>query len=136
VSPLCARSRVVDFDFVEVKIANSLGQGALLPYLSLPPTFACPARLREPVQGAAQPKPNVRKSLDTTQMCERVWTHLGKKRDGVPDESYRERMVKDHPSSANQYSRLEETMGGKRGEEARHVALNYNFPFAPIASGY
>ena len=22
-------------------------------------------------------------------------------------------------------------MGGKRGEEARHVALNYNFPFAP-----
>jgi hypothetical protein len=40
------RSDLVDFDFVEVKIANSLGQGALLAHLSVPPTFACPARLQ------------------------------------------------------------------------------------------
>jgi hypothetical protein len=65
-------------------------------------------------------------------LCQPLETHfLGKKRSGVPDETRRQRILKDHPSSANLYSRLEETFGGKRGKMVRHAALNWNFPFAP-----
>ncbi len=65
-------------------------------------------------------------------LCQPLEAHfLGRRRDGVPDESFRQRMIKDHPVSADQHTRLEETMSGKRGDEAKHTALNYNFSFAP-----
>ncbi len=40
-------------------------------------------------------------------------------------------MIKDHPISADLHSRLEETIKGKRGQDAKHALLNCNFPFAP-----
>ena len=65
-------------------------------------------------------------------LCRPLEAHFfGKKQAGLLDKSFRQRMTKDHPVSANLYSRLEEIMGGKRGQEAKHTALNYNFPFAP-----
>jgi hypothetical protein len=65
-------------------------------------------------------------------LCQPLGTHfLGKKHPGVPDQSRRERMLRDHPASANLHSHLEDTMDGKRGKMLRHVALNWNFPFAP-----
>ena len=64
-------------------------------------------------------------------LCRPLDNHFfGKKRPGVPDESFRQRMVKDHPISANLHSRLEEVMSGKQGEQAKHAALNQNFQFA------
>lgn len=65
-------------------------------------------------------------------LCQPLETHfLGKKRKGTPDQSRRERMLKDHPVSSNLNSHLEEMMNGKWGKVLRHTALNCNFPFAP-----
>lgn len=65
-------------------------------------------------------------------LCQPLEAHfLGRSRDGVPDESVRERMIKDHPLSSNLYSKLEDAIAGKRGETLRRAALTWNFPFAP-----
>lgn len=67
-------------------------------------------------------------------LCQPLEAHfLGKKRQGTPDQSRRERMLKDHPVSARLGSRLEEIMEGRRGKELQRVALNCNFPFAVFA---
>lgn len=63
----------------------------------------------------------------------RLCQPLEAKREGVPDESIRQRMLKDHPSSARLGSHLEKIMEGKRGKELQHAALNFNFPFASFA---
>ena len=67
-------------------------------------------------------------------LCQPLESHfLGKKCPGVPDVSRRE-MLKDPASTnlqANLHSHLEEIIDGKRGKLLRHVALNWNFPFAP-----
>jgi HEPN domain-containing protein len=55
----------------------------------------------------------------------------GKMVAGVPDQTYRERMLKDDPVSRNLHSNLEKTINGERGKLLRRVALNWNFPFAP-----
>jgi HEPN domain-containing protein len=63
-------------------------------------------------------------------LCQPLEVHfLGKKYDGMPDQSKRERMLRDHPSSWNLSCKLEETIEGKRGEVLRHALLNLNFPF-------
>jgi hypothetical protein len=65
-------------------------------------------------------------------LCQPLEAHfLGEKRPGVPDQSRRQRMIQDHPSSANLHSKLEEIASGKRGEALQRVLLNWNFPFAP-----
>jgi hypothetical protein len=62
-------------------------------------------------------------------LCQPLEVHfLGEPRDGVPDQSKRQRM-KDHPTFWNLSCKLEETMDGKRGETLRHALLNWNFPF-------
>ncbi|KQY99994.1 hypothetical protein ASD45_03655 [Pseudolabrys sp. Root1462] len=50
---------------------------------------------------------------------------------GLPDETRRQRMSKDHPCSWVLRARLEETIEGKRGTSLQHAALNWNRPFAP-----
>ncbi len=50
---------------------------------------------------------------------------------GIPNQTRRERMVKDDPTSRNLRSTLEDTIAGTRGEFLRRVALNWNLPFAP-----
>jgi hypothetical protein len=66
-------------------------------------------------------------------LCQPLETHfLIKKMPGVPDQSRRERMIKDHPSSVNLRSKLEEVASGQRGETLRQALLNWNFPFAPF----
>jgi hypothetical protein len=52
-------------------------------------------------------------------------------RPGMPNETYRERTLKDHPASSNLHSTLEQIIDGKRGRMLRRVLLNWNFPFAP-----
>lgn len=65
-------------------------------------------------------------------LCQPLESHfLGKQRPGVPDESRRQRILKDNPHWSNLGAHLELTVAGKRGEEARHAALNLNFPIAP-----
>jgi hypothetical protein len=65
-------------------------------------------------------------------LCQPLEAHfLAKKRPGVPDQSRRERMIKDHPSSANLYSRLEQVASGSRGKILQQALLNWNFSFAP-----
>ncbi|WP_338687781.1 HEPN domain-containing protein [Bradyrhizobium sp. 26S5] len=55
--------------------------------------------------------------------------HKGKA--GFPDETRRERMLRDDPSSRNLYSNLEKVISGERGKLLRRIALNWNFSFAP-----
>lgn len=50
---------------------------------------------------------------------------------GIPDETRRERMLKDDPSSRNLHSNFEKVISGERGKLLRRVALNWNLPFAP-----
>lgn len=65
-------------------------------------------------------------------LCQPLEAHfLGGKQEGVPDQSRRQRMVKDHPSSANLHSTLEKVFNGERGKFLKHIALNCNLPFAP-----
>ncbi|MDH2399950.1 hypothetical protein QCM77_08305 [Bradyrhizobium sp. SSUT18] len=65
-------------------------------------------------------------------LCQPLEAHfLGKHRDGVPDESKRQRMERDHPSSSNLQSAFEEIKAGGRGPLLREIALNWNLPFAP-----
>ena len=65
-------------------------------------------------------------------LCQPLESHfLGKKHVGVPDQSRRERMVIDHPSSSNLHSALERIIAGGRGRKLQHIALNWNQPFAP-----
>jgi len=68
-------------------------------------------------------------------LCQPLETHfLGRKRAGAPDKTKRQRMLQDHPSSSNLYSTLEKVIAGGRGKFLKHIALNWNFPFAP--TGY
>ena len=68
-------------------------------------------------------------------LCQPLETHfLGGKLPGVPDQTRRQRMIKDHPSSSNLHSTLETIFAGGRGKFLKHVALNWNLPFAP--TGY
>jgi hypothetical protein len=70
--------------------------------------------------------------LGVRRLCQPLESHfLGKKRPGVPDETRRLRMLKDHRTSSNLHSNLEKVIDGKRGKLVRHVTLNWNFPFAP-----
>ncbi|MDA9408901.1 hypothetical protein [Bradyrhizobium sp. CCBAU 45384] len=65
-------------------------------------------------------------------LCQPLEVHfLGKPRHGVPDESKRQRMERDHPSSSDLQSTFEQIAGGGRGPLLREVALNWNIPFAP-----
>jgi HEPN domain-containing protein len=68
-------------------------------------------------------------------LCQPLEGHFlgtrGKARTGVPDQTRRERMLKDDPVSRDLHSNLERTMNGERGKLLRRVALNWNFPFAP-----
>jgi hypothetical protein len=50
--------------------------------------------------------------------------------DGLPRYSRRTALAMRPGKHENLQSKLEETMEGKRGEELRHVLLNWNFPFA------
>ncbi|HEX7892823.1 MAG TPA: hypothetical protein VF447_01440 [Terriglobales bacterium] len=64
-------------------------------------------------------------------LCQPLEVHfLGKEHDGAPSQTRRERMLKDHPTSWNLQSKLEDTKSGKRGQELMHALLNWNFPFA------
>ena len=49
----------------------------------------------------------------------------------VPQETRRQRMLADDPSSRNLSSNLEKVIAGERGKLLRRVLLNWNFPFAP-----
>jgi hypothetical protein len=49
----------------------------------------------------------------------------------LPQETIRQRMVKDDPSSRNLHSSLEKVLSGERGKLLQRVLLNWNFPFAP-----
>ncbi|MGF6430371.1 hypothetical protein [Bradyrhizobium elkanii] len=49
----------------------------------------------------------------------------------IPNQTRRERMLQDDPSSRNLYTNLEQVISGKRGKLQRHVLLNWNLPFAP-----
>ena len=127
----------------------------------LPAALTCPSEIDDPLWHDATPEQFVQRLYDmghagnryqltgyvlregdlfkldqlvfaVRRLCGPLEAHfLGKKRASLPDESFRQRMIKDHPVSANLHSRLEETMKGKRGHEAQHALLNYNFPFAP-----
>ncbi len=55
----------------------------------------------------------------------------GRKSVGIPDETRRQRMLKDDPVSRDLSSNLEKTMSGKRGKLLRRVALKWNFSFEP-----
>jgi len=64
-------------------------------------------------------------------LCQPLEVHfLGKEYDGAPSQTRRERMLKDHQTSSNLQSKLEDTKSGKRGQELLHTLLNWNFPFA------
>jgi hypothetical protein len=65
-------------------------------------------------------------------LCQPLEAHfLGKKHRGVPDQSRRERMVRDHPMSMRLNCKLEDTISGNRGAALQHALLNWNFAFAP-----
>ena len=68
-------------------------------------------------------------------LCQPLESHFlgGKFKDNlkVPQETRRQRMLKDDPSSRNLYSNLEKVISGERGKLLRRVLLNWNFPFAP-----
>ncbi len=68
-------------------------------------------------------------------LCQPLEAHfLGKRfkdRSDVPNQTRRDRMIKDDPSSRDLYSHLEEIISGKRGKVLQRVLLNWNFPFAP-----
>jgi len=68
-------------------------------------------------------------------LCQPLECHFlrmrGKKPAGIPDETRRERMLKDDPVSRDLSSNLEKIMKGERGKVLRRVALKWNFPFAP-----
>jgi hypothetical protein len=66
-------------------------------------------------------------------LCRSLEAHfLGRIQEGVPNESVRQRILKDPVQSwSNLMSRLEENAAGKRGEVLRHALLNCNFQFAP-----
>lgn len=69
-------------------------------------------------------------------LCQPLEAHfLGgclKSRTDIPNETRRERMLKDDPSSRNLYSNLEKVISGERGKLLQRVLLNWNFPFAPL----
>jgi hypothetical protein len=68
-------------------------------------------------------------------LCQPLEAHfLGQRfrgKSGVPEQTRRERMLLDDPSSRNLYSHLEEIIDGKRGKILRRALLNWNLPFAP-----
>jgi hypothetical protein len=65
-------------------------------------------------------------------LCQPLEAHfLGRSREGMPNQTKRERMLQDDPASRNLYSTLEEIIQGKRGRMLRRILLNWNFPFAP-----
>jgi hypothetical protein len=65
-------------------------------------------------------------------LCQPLEVHfLGKPHEGFPDESKRQRMEPDHPSSSNLHSTFERIVSGERGPLLREAALNWNLPFAP-----
>jgi hypothetical protein len=68
-------------------------------------------------------------------LCQPLEAHfLGQRFRGksdVPNQTRRERMEKDDPSSRNLYSHLEEIIAGKRGKVLQRALLNWNLPFAP-----
>lgn len=68
-------------------------------------------------------------------LCQPLESHFISQRDkgieGVPDETVRQRMVKDDPVPRDLHSSLDETIAGGRGKYLRRIALNWNFPFAP-----
>ncbi|MCW2086187.1 UNVERIFIED_ORG: hypothetical protein M2193_008362 [Bradyrhizobium japonicum] len=55
---------------------------------------------------------------------------LGKPLDGSTNLSNRD-LLKKYPKRWQLSSRLENTMSGKNGDELKHAALTWNFPFAP-----
>ncbi|MET3225853.1 hypothetical protein ABIF35_006640 [Bradyrhizobium japonicum] len=55
---------------------------------------------------------------------------LGKPLDGSANLSNRD-LLKRYPKRWQLSSRLESTMSGKNGDELKHAALTWNFPFAP-----
>jgi hypothetical protein len=67
------------------------------------------------------------------QLCQPLEVHfLGDKHEGVPDQSRRERMLRDYPSSSNLSCKLEETLNGKCDAALRHALSNWNFPFVGV----
>jgi HEPN domain-containing protein len=68
-------------------------------------------------------------------LCQPLESHFlgmrGKKIAALPDQTCRERMLKDDPVSRNLHSNLEKTISGERGKLIRRIALNWNLPFAP-----
>jgi HEPN domain-containing protein len=65
-------------------------------------------------------------------LCRPLETHfLGGKVAGAPDDSIRQRLVKDRPSAWTLNCKLEETIEGRRGKTLKHELLNWNFAFAP-----
>jgi hypothetical protein len=65
-------------------------------------------------------------------LCQPLESHfLGEKTLGVPDQSRRERMIRDHPTSVDLHSKLEQVATGQRGQVLQQALLNWNFPFAP-----
>src|SRR5258708_22456312 len=63
-------------------------------------------------------------------LCQPLECHFlrmrGKKPAGIPDETRRQRMLKDDPVSRDLSSNLEKTMKGERGKVLRRVALKWN----------
>jgi len=71
--------------------------------------------------------------FNVRRLCQPLEAHfLGQAVAGAPNESRRQRMLKDHETSWILHANLEATMEGKRGNALRHALLNWNHMFAPI----
>jgi hypothetical protein len=69
--------------------------------------------------------------FNVRRLCQPLEVHfLGEPSDGVPDQSIRERMSKDHNTSWILHSKIEETISGKRGEVLQRAFLQWHFPFS------
>jgi HEPN domain-containing protein len=70
--------------------------------------------------------------FNVRRLCRSLEVHfLGERKIGVPNDSVRQRLLKDQPSAWALHCKLEATIEGKRGDVLQHALLNWNHAFAP-----